>query len=248
MENMAVKKQRLKSIFFMVVLTGSVGNKGENKVGEIKKIQNLLNKNRHLIPTIKKLSEDGKIGEMTINAIIKYQKNILKMLKPDGRIDPNGKTLRNLNNNARKQRPANVEAFVNKILNSAKIVNKKYRVPVSVIIAQAALESGWGNHVKGNSYFGIKAHNTHGSITSFQTTEFVNGKKISISDPFRAYKDFNEAALDYGKFLTMNPRYNIALTHKNNPEKFADMLQKAGYATDPQYAKKIKNNNFYLWL
>jgi type VI secretion system secreted protein VgrG len=111
---------------------------------------------------------------------------------------------------------------------------------VSILIAQAALESGWGRHVKDNAYFGIKSHNTTGSTTSFATTEFLNGKKVSTSDTFRAYKDFNEAALDYGNFLTSNKRYKDAFSYKNNPEKFADKLQSAGYATDPQYAKKLK--------
>lgn len=120
---------------------------------------------------------------------------------------------------------------------------------MSIIIAQAALESGWGRHVKDNAYFGIKAHNTSGTTTSFKTTEFVNGKKIPTSDTFRAYKNFNEAAQGYGQFLTSNPRYKSAFAYKNNPEKFADQLQVAGYATDPQYAKKLKTiiSTYYLY-
>lgn len=224
----------------MVMLTGSVGEDGVNKKGEVEKVQQLLNKNLHLIPNIKKLAEDDTIGTHTIDAIVAYQKNVLKMIKPDGRVDPNGKTLKSLVANAKKPRPANVIAFITKTLTSAKSVKTKYGIPVSVIIAQAALESGWGRHVKDNAYFGIKAHNTKGSTTSFKTTEYVGGKKVSTSDEFRAYTDFSEAAEDYGKFLSENPRYKMAFAHKANPEKFVEQLQMAGYATDPQYSNKLK--------
>lgn len=233
----------------MTILIGSVGEKGDNKKGEIRKVQKLLNSNLHLIPKVEKLSEDDKIGELTIQAIVTYQRNVLKILKPDGRVDPNGRTLRALNVNSRKTRPANVAVFIAKTLSSAKSVKNKYGVPVSIIIAQAALESGWGRHVKDNAYFGIKAHNTGGATTSFKTTEFIKGKKISTSDTFRAYKDFNEAAQDYGQFLTSNPRYKRAFAYKNYPEKFAEQLQFAGYATDPLYAKKLKTiiSTYYLY-
>lgn len=232
----------------MEILAGSVGTNGANKIGDVRKVQRLLNYNLHLMPGIKKLSEDGKTGKLTIGAIVFYQKNIVKMAQPDGRIDPNGRTLKSLNATARKPRPANVTAFITKTLASAKIVKAKYGIPVSIIIAQAALESGWGRQVKDNAYFGIKAHNTTGTTTSFKTTEFVNGKKVSISDSFRSYKDFNEAALDYGKFLSENQRYKPAFVYKNNPEKFAEQLQISGYATNPKYAQILKTiiSTYYL--
>lgn len=97
----------------------------------------------------------------------------------------------------------------------------KYRAPVSILIAQAALESGWGRHVKGNAYFGIKSHHSKGSTTSFTTTEFVNGKKTTLTDSFRAYANFGESAEDYGKFLTTNPRYKPAFVQAKDPLKFA---------------------------
>lgn len=145
-----------------------------------------------------------------------------------------------LQNPAQAARPANVTAFVNRILADAKTIKAKYRIPVSILIAQAALESGWGRQVKGNAYFGIKSHNTAGATTAFKTTEFVNGKKRSLSDSFRAYANFKESAEDYGKFLTTNPRYRSAFAYANDPPKFADQLQLAQYATDPRYAEKLK--------
>ena len=69
-----------------------------------------------------------------------------------------------------------------------------------------------------------------------------------MSDSFRAYANFSEAAEDYGKFLTTNQRYVSAFAYTNNPSKFAEQLQVAKYATDPQYAEKLKTiiSTYYL--
>lgn len=227
----------------MIIISKSVGEKGINSPFDVEKIQKLLNENLYLIPKIKKLVADKKVGKLTIGAIRAYQKDVLKMINPDGRVDPNGRTLKSLQKtakDAKPARPANVTAFINKTLADAKSIKIKYKIPVSVLISQAALESGWGSHVKDNAYFGIKAHNTSGATTSFKTTEFVNGKKVSINDSFRAYKNFKESAEDYGKFLTTNPRYKSAFIHSKNPDKFAEAIHAAGYATDPQYSTKLK--------
>jgi flagellum-specific peptidoglycan hydrolase FlgJ len=224
----------------MVTIIKSVGEKGINSPSDVRKIQELINNNIYLLKNRAKLSIDGKVGKKTIAAIIAYQSKILKMLNPDGRIDPNGITLKKLNNTERKPRPGNVTVFIKKKLSDAKKIKAKYNIPISILIAQAALESGWGKNVKDNAYFGIKSHNTKNSITNFKTTEYINGKKISVTDSFRAYKNFSDAAEDYGKFLNTNSRYKKALSYSKDPYKFADKLQSAGYATDPRYAKKLK--------
>ena len=190
--------------------------------------------------------EDGKLGKKpedskTVAAIKEFQKKVVKMVKPDGRVDPNGRTLQKLNANARKARPANVTAFVNKIMADAKKINRKYKIPASILMAQAALESGWGRSVKGNAYFGIKTHDYKGTSTTFTTTEVIKGQKIVQPDSFRAYANFSEAAEDYGKFLTTQPRYKPAFAQSKDPAKFAEALQRATYATDPQYAKKLQS-------
>lgn len=236
----------------MIVITKYVGEKvvgnDGNLPADVANVQTLLNDNLHLLPNIKKLTVDKKSGADTIAAIKDYQKNVLKTVVPDGRVDPGGRTLASLQKTARKPRPANVATFVSKILADAKTIKTKYRIPVSILIAQAALESGWGRHVKDNAYFGIKSHNTTGATTAFKTTEFVNGKKVSMSDSFRAYANFSEAAEDYGRFLTTNQRYAFAFAYSNNPSKFAEHLQLAKYATDPQYADKLKTiiSTYYL--
>lgn len=230
-----------------------ISSKGEkNLSSDVRKIQEILNKNLHLMPGIKKLAVDGDVGKIevskTIEAIKAFQAKVVKMIIPDGRVDPNGKTLKALNENARKPRPANVNQFVNKIVAEAKKIKIKYRIPASILIAQAALESGWGRSVKDNAYFGIKTHSSKGASTVFTTTEVINSKKVTIKDSFRAYENFGEAAEDYGIFLTTQPRYKPAFAHTKDPLKFADALQRAGYATDPAYAKKLKTiiTTYYL--
>ncbi len=148
----------------------------------------------------------------------------------------------------RRPRPSNVVKFINLVLSDARLVKLKYNIPISVLIAQAALESGWGRYVKDNAYFGIKAHNTKESTTSFTTTEYVDGKKITIKDSFRSYKDFGESAEDYGLFLNENKRYKPAFKYTSNPLEFTHQLQKSGYATDPKYSEKLNSIiiNYYL--
>lgn len=126
-----------------------------------------------------------------------------------------------------------VQEFIAKVKPAALKVQEAYGVPYGVCIAQAALETGWGRYVKGNNYFGIK-----GQGQKFATHEFVNGKKINIVDSFRAYESMEDSFEDYGHFLTTQPRYAPAFKTKD-PEQFVRELQRAGYATDPEYANKL---------
>lgn len=232
----------------MSTITKSVGEGGVNAPADVGKIQQLINNNLHLMPKQKRLVVDKKIGKNTKTAIGEYQSVVMKMRKPDGLIEPGRNTIKSLAKTARKPRPFNVIVFIKKTLPAAKKVKTKYKIPASVLIAQAALESGWGRHVKDNAYFGIKAHKTKGGTTSFTTTEFINGKKVTMSDSFRVYKNFDEAAEDYGKFLTSNPRYKSAFAYSKQPLIFVDKLQAAGYATDPRYATKLRSiiTTYYL--
>ncbi len=233
----------------MIKITQSVGHQGINTPDDVRKIQILINSNLHLLTHINKLEVDGQNGRLTESAIRAYQSKVMKMTHPDGRVDTHGKTLQNLEKTAQQSRPENVRVFIKKVLADAIRVNKKYKVPASVLMAQAALESGWGRHVKNNAYFGIKANRTQGATASFTTTEYIDGKKITITDSFRAYANFGEAAEDYGLFLTTNPRYRPAFVHSNDPHQFAQALQSAGYATDPQYAQKLQSiiSTYYLY-
>jgi flagellum-specific peptidoglycan hydrolase FlgJ len=118
-----------------------------------------------------------------------------------------------------------------------------------VLIAQGAEESWWGKHVKGNAYFGIKGKSSQGQSLDFATHEVADGASIEITDTFRAYASLDEAADDYGQFLRSNPRYASCFAYSNQPERFVDHLAAAGYATDPDYAEKLKKiiRSHELW-
>lgn len=136
-------------------------------------------------------------------------------------------------------RPNNVQKFLDMASEAAMSTASKWGVPASVLLAQSALESGWGLHVKNNAYFGIKGKSPSGNSISFGTTEVVNGKVIHINDTFRAYADFAESADDYGRFLNNNKRYKPAFSYTKQPNEFIGEVANAGYATDPNYASKL---------
>lgn len=137
--------------------------------------------------------------------------------------------------------------FVSALTEPAKIVQEKIGVPFQVVIAQAALETGWGAKIikdhqgtSSNNLFNIKADNRwDGEQIQKDTLEFELGTMIKKSAPFRAYQSLEESFNDYVNFLSTNDRYEDALQNSGNVERFLQGLQKAGYATDPQYADKI---------
>jgi len=137
--------------------------------------------------------------------------------------------------------------FVTALTEPAKAVQEKIGVPFQVIIAQAALETGWGQKIitdqngnSSNNLFNIKADNRWaGDKIQKDTLEFEQGAMVKKSAPFRAYQSLDDSFNDYVNFLSNNDRYQDALQNTGNVEHFLHGLQKAGYATDPQYANKI---------
>lgn len=121
-------------------------------------------------------------------------------------------------------------------------------VSSDALLAQAALETGWGKHVihsrrNGNSFnlFNIKAHgNWSGEKVRVNTLEYSQGVAYQESAEFRRYNNYAESFADYVNFMQSNPRYQQALAVGRDPHAYADALQQAGYATDPAYAQKIK--------
>lgn len=141
---------------------------------------------------------------------------------------------------------AHVEQFVSRMLPAAQQASQASGVPAQLIMAQAALESGWGRReIRAedgkNSYnlFGIKADKSwKGPVVETTTTEYVNGVAQKTQATFRAYGSYEESFSDYARFLTSNPRYaNVLATQ--DPAEAAHGLQRAGYATDPQYGGKL---------
>lgn len=116
-----------------------------------------------------------------------------------------------------------------------------------IVAAHAALESNWGRQPvrarDGSStfnLFGIKAGgNWKGNVAEAQTTEVIGGNPVRIVDRFRSYADGSDAFRDYSRLLRNNPRYHAALNVGNDAQAYADALAKGGYATDPDYARKL---------
>ncbi len=116
----------------------------------------------------------------------------------------------------------------------------------SVLLAQSALETGWGKHVPRHAdgrssfnLFGIKADRSwEGNKVAVGTLEYRNGVTQREQARFRAYANPAESFIDYVAFLRRNPRYRSALT-STSAEGFIRGLQQAGYATDPRYAAKV---------
>ena len=132
---------------------------------------------------------------------------------------------------------ATPEAFVASIAPAAKAVAEELGIDPRIVIAQAALETGWGTRVKQNNLFGIKSHGKQDGLM-VQTHEVVDGKRIKVRDSFRQYDSYNESIADYGSFLQQNKRYEPMLQAATLPEQ-VEALGKSGYATDPEYADKV---------
>ena len=128
----------------------------------------------------------------------------------------------------------------------ARLASQQSGVPHHLILAQAALESGWGqrqipreNGEPSFNIFGVKATpNWKGPTTEITTTEYENGEAVKVKAKFRVYSSYLEALSDYVGMLTRNKRY-AAVTNAATAEQGAQALQNAGYATDPNYARKL---------
>ncbi len=137
--------------------------------------------------------------------------------------------------------------FVHSLYPIAQEVAQELGVDPRVLLAQSALETGWGrqlaNRPDGRSthnLFGIKADaRWDGERATVSTVEYRDGVARLEKASFRAYGSYEESFRDYVKFLQENPRYSEALDVAHSPEAFARRLQEAGYATDPVYASKI---------
>jgi flagellar protein FlgJ len=138
------------------------------------------------------------------------------------------------------QAPAHVTLFINAHKDAAQKVAEKYDIPASVILAQSAIESQWGQKAPENAYFGIKGKSPTGATVNIATHEDTAQGHVAIRDDFRAYASYDEAADDYGAVITTNKNFSGALLHRKDPSKFADAVAKK-YATDPKYAAKIKS-------
>jgi flagellar protein FlgJ len=143
--------------------------------------------------------------------------------------------------------PGHVRAFQDKLGAHAEEASRITGIPARFMLGQAALESGWGKreilHPDGatsHNLFGIKATGGwKGAVVEATTTEYVNGKPETRVEKFRAYDSYADAFRDYASLLKNNPRYQGVLANASDAAGFAQGLQRAGYATDPNYAAKL---------
>lgn len=141
------------------------------------------------------------------------------------------------------------EHFVRTLLPLARDAAEEAGIDPRMMVAQAALETGWGKHmIRGSdgthsfNLFGIKADSRwQGDSVNIATTEFREGVAMKERANFRSYPDYRESFRDYVNFLQDNPRYRDVWEVADQPGVFAERLQQAGYATDPAYGRKIRS-------
>ena len=133
-------------------------------------------------------------------------------------------------------------AFLKALTPVAKEVAAELGVSHKIILAQAALESGWGKAASGNNnLMGIKSHGLAGGA-DVATTEVINGKTVKITDNFRQYNSPEDSIRGYGSFLKSNKRYRHFLNAgADNEDAQLTALQQSGYASDPKYSQKLKS-------
>jgi len=140
------------------------------------------------------------------------------------------------------------EAFVDAIRPHAENIAQESGMNANALIAQAALETGWGQRVvpgrhggSSNNLFNIKADARWGGEQSqVSTLEFDGEVAKREKAAFRSYQNVEQSLQDYVTFIRSHPRYQQALAVADDPKQYAQQLQQAGYATDPKYADKIQ--------
>jgi flagellum-specific peptidoglycan hydrolase FlgJ len=138
------------------------------------------------------------------------------------------------------------QTFITSIKGEAITACKQTNLFPSLMVAQACLESNYGQSKLAalhNNYFGIKASaGWTGNTVTYQTREFVNNKLITIKQAFRSYQTRTDGFNDRIRFLQVNKRYSInGVFSSRTPEEQAKAFLKAGYATDPAYPQKLIN-------
>ena len=138
------------------------------------------------------------------------------------------------------------EQFIADLYPAARRVGRETGMSWELILAQAALETDWGQKVLPNTHniFNIKADaGWQGESREFRVREFINGQWVERNDRFRVYPSIDDALRDRVEFLRENPRYTRAGLFQDGTRGDlrgeAEALQRAGYATDPRYADKL---------
>jgi flagellar protein FlgJ len=142
---------------------------------------------------------------------------------------------------------ASKDDFIRNMRPHAERAAREIGVDPDALLAQAALETGWGRSVPCNAngecsfnLFGIKAGSRwSGATVNVPTLEFEEGVAVRKFERFRAYDSPADSFRDYAALIGGSSRYANARGTGENVEAFASALQQGGYATDPNYAQKI---------
>ena len=138
-------------------------------------------------------------------------------------------------------------SFVNQHSAAANEAERASGLPAGFMLGQAGHETGWGKHeikhkggASSHNLFGIKAGASWtGKVAEVTTTEYVHGVPQKQVARFRAYDSYADSFKDYARMISESPRYAKAREQTGSAHAFASGLQKAGYATDPDYAAKL---------
>jgi len=131
--------------------------------------------------------------------------------------------------------------FLQSVVLAAQQSQKACGIPASVTIAQAILESGWGQSKlaqEANNFFGVKAKQGE-DYAEFSTTEFLNGRKKEVMARFARYSSPVESFRAHAALLSTLPRYKPAMACAHDPGAFAKQIQLCGYSTNPSYAESL---------
>ena len=166
---------------------------------------------------------------------------------PSGRMQVYGRAVAQPPLGPAKKAISAQDGFVATMLPMAKAAAARIGVDPKYLVAQAALETGWGKSVmraedgsSSHNLFGIKAGQSwQGGQARAITSEFRDGAMVKETAQFRSYNSYQDSFHDLVTLLQSNDRYKEVVKSADNPEQFVRELQKAGYATDPDYASKI---------
>ena len=133
------------------------------------------------------------------------------------------------------------------LLEQAYKAKKITGLPASIVASQAILETGWLRYIPkdyqtgetSNNLFGIKSFSEDIPYIQCFTHEYYDGKYISVLAKFRKYKNYKDSFVDYGNLILGAKRYKKAVANRNDPVAYINEIWKAGYATSPDYPKKI---------
>lgn len=129
--------------------------------------------------------------------------------------------------------------FVKRYRKDAILVGLACDICPVILLTQAALETGWGRFMTANNLFGIKSVPWLPGATEAVTQEYKAGQWQTVTAEFQVFDSPLQAMLAYVNLIRNTPRYSTAWKVRHDPERYFKALQRAGYATDPEYAKKL---------